>query len=149
MIALRPANGSEFDLFRSYCLNDQGADGDIRRTIDDHLPSGIATPDQILLSIVSFEQSSVGLIWYTLTTRNGQREAFIIDFVVYPEHQRRGYGKAALESLEDLLAQSGVTKVALSVSSENHRAASLYVGSGFTSVYTRMTKPIKQHNKSS
>jgi diamine N-acetyltransferase len=57
---------------------------------------------------------------------------WIIRFMIAAEHQRKGYGRAALRMIiEHLAARSGCTEIRLSYEPENVGAAALYAGQGF------------------
>lgn len=148
MITLRSIEQEEFDLFRSYCLNDESADRYIRHRIDKTLPNGISTPNNQLLSIVNQKQSVVGVLWYSIIERQDYREAFILDLIIYPQYRCQGYAQSAMRSFEEEIISMGVTKLALSVSPSNTEAIDLYKKSNFISDYIRMTKNIALDSES-
>lgn len=141
MITLSPISAAEFEDFRHYCLTDEGDDGVIRKGVDKVLTDGAETLNHDLLSIIGDSQSVVGVIWYSVNETN--QKAFIFDLVIYPQYQRKGYAKAAMKSLELMLAEQGISKISLSVTLTNQGAISLYEGEGFTAEFVRMSKSIE------
>jgi ribosomal protein S18 acetylase RimI-like enzyme len=50
---------------------------------------------------------------------------------VYPEHRRRGVGRALLEAAVQWSAKRGASQVTLTVVTSNHEASALYESAGF------------------
>ena len=118
-----------------------GALENARKAYDQFLPEGLATPDQHLFSIVDTDgQMKVGIIWYMLREGSGSRSAFICDFEIDEKHRRKGYGRRALQRLEEELGKRGVSKVGLHVFAANVAARSLYESLGYTTTGVNMVK---------
>lgn len=59
------------------------------------------------------------------------QEGFIFGFCVHPDHQGKGYGRAALGQCIEILLNEGMSTVSLEVACENQGALSLYESCGF------------------
>jgi diamine N-acetyltransferase len=74
-------------------------------------------------------------------------QCWIFHFFIDQRYQGRGYGKAALERLIELVKRERVTcqSLLLVVHPENHRAQRLYLGAGFRSTdAVRWGEPVYQ-----
>lgn len=134
---------AEFAVYRDYLAHDGNRDANACRETDHLLPDGPATRNQHLLTIRANGGDPVGMAWLAFHKRQPCREAFIMDFVIYPQHRRHGYAKDALAAIEAYAAQLGMPQLSLSVSPDNLPARSLCEAAGFRPVYTRMTKPLR------
>ena len=109
------------------------------------LPDGLATKNHYLLSIEDEALGSkVGVIWFAIYDRQLQPVAFVYDFSIYEEFQRRGYGRQALLTLEAKVKELGIDKIALHVFAHNHVARALYEDAGFEMTGIYMTKKLTQ-----
>lgn len=113
-----------------------------RREVEDGLPQGLATPGQVLLSIIDPATDEViGYIWYKHSTE--ARSVFIYDFSILPAHRGKGLGKRALVLLEDELGRQGIRQMKLRVAGDNLRAKHVYDVSGFRVTGFNMSKIIE------
>ena len=72
------------------------------RELDQLLPDGLASKDQYLFSIVDEAlATNVGMIWFAVVKWGAGPSAFIYDFRIFDEFQRRGYATQALLALEE------------------------------------------------
>jgi len=116
-----------------------------RKSFDELLPLGLATPDNYLFTIRdSAEQASVGMLWIAVQDRGGKRIAYVYDVSVKPEHQRKGYATRALLALEDKVRSLGLSGIALHVFGHNAIAQALYVKLGYQPTNISMFKAIEK-----
>jgi ribosomal protein S18 acetylase RimI-like enzyme len=106
------------------------------------LPSGLATPDHWLFSIVDVETgTSVGILWLARAMWQASgRSAFIFDFEVDEAFRRRGYGRAALAALEGKARELGFAEIGLHVFGHNLAARALYEQAGYEVTNVNMSK---------
>jgi ribosomal protein S18 acetylase RimI-like enzyme len=105
------------------------------------LPQGLATPENQLLEILeSDEGPTVGFVWFARMKRGSSYAAFIYQIYVIPEARRRGYAKAALEAIEKLATEQGLSSVALHVFAHNEGAQALYKSIGYSVASLNMHK---------
>lgn len=115
-------------------------------SFDGYLPEGVNSPNDHLFCIensnaISGEEQLVGYLWYGL----GQEDsaAFIKDFYVLPQCQRKGYGSACLEALEKQLMDQGIFEIKLRVAADNPQAKRLYEQMAFVVTGFNMSKSLK------
>ena len=154
MIDLLPMTPFEFDAYKNYALEDYNRDSKqgtwpsaevAQEQFNKLLPEGLATPNQHLLSITLEDRSLLlGFLWLTVIQRQTGPEAFILDFVIFPEFRRRGYGTGALLATDRYAESLEVNSISLNVFSHNEAAHNLYVKSGYSPTNIRMTKKIAQ-----
>ena len=78
------------------------------------------------------DSEMVGFImWIIDTEQRPTRELWIWRFMIAAEHQRQGYGRAALRQVIDMLKAQGETELFLSYEPENTGGAAFYRGFGF------------------
>ena len=70
----------------------------------------------------------VGVIWYVVQDAN---RIFILNFVVYEEHRRMGYGSAILAELECRAKSEGFSIINFHVFEHNKAAIELYKKCGY------------------
>lgn len=114
-----------------------------RKEFEVLLPNGVASENQFLFSIQDdLTQAKVGMLWFALKENRGSPFAFIYDFNIYPEFQRKGYGAQALEALEVQVKQRGLHEIELHVFGHNHAARALYDKAGYETRNIRMVKKL-------
>jgi ribosomal protein S18 acetylase RimI-like enzyme len=106
------------------------------------LPNGLATPGQVMRSIVTENDERVGYAWWAPEERPFGRVAFIYDIAVFPEHRRRGYAQAALTGIEAWAREHGCVGVQLHVHGPNAGARELYRRAGFVETDVTMLKRV-------
>lgn len=115
-----------------------------RREFEESLPRGMETPDNFLFTIRdATTQANVGMLWYAIQERAGQRIAYVYDVLVEPSFQRMGYGTRAFEALDIEIRSRGLCGIALNVFAHNRAARALYDKLGFHATSTRMFKPMR------
>lgn len=105
------------------------------------LPEGVASRNQHLFTVRDAAET-VGLIWFAVDEAK-PTAAFIYDFSVNEAHRGKGYGKGALQALEDRARALGVTSISLHVFGHNRVARALYEKLGYETTNINMTKKLK------
>ncbi len=108
------------------------------------LPDGVVSKDQHLFSIVDDSTgATVGMIWFAVRSRGvTDPYAFVYDFRIYEEFQRRGYGRQAFSVLEEKVKEVGLDTISLHVFGHNHAAIALYQKAGYEMTNIHMTKKL-------
>jgi ribosomal protein S18 acetylase RimI-like enzyme len=70
------------------------------------------------------------------------RKAFICDFIIDPQFRGQGYGKQALQALDEKLIQMNVESVSLHVFAHNTNAVGLYETMGYLPTNLYMKKKL-------
>lgn len=84
------------------------------------LPQGLATPDNVFFTVRdAATQEDVGMLWFAMQARAGQRIAYVYDVYIQAEHQRKGHASRAFAALDEEARQRGLTGVALHVFGHN------------------------------
>ena len=83
--------------------------------------------------IVEEDGVSIGYIGIRVVDDHGE----ILNFAVYKEKQRQGYGRFLFESVLKEMFHVGVTSMSLEVRKSNHIAISFYQQYGFVESYLR------------
>jgi len=76
------------------------------------------------LAVIEYDNHLVGYLWYVVNELS--LSAYILDFMVLPEHQGKGYGTRALAELEQQLLAQQIQFIELRVAADNPRAKKLY-----------------------
>ena len=114
-----------------------------KKSFDDLLPQGLATPDNYLFTVRdSAESVAVGMLWIATQDRAGKRIAYVYEVSVKSEHQRKGYASRALLALEDEVRKLGLSGVALHVFGHNVAAHAMYMKLGYQPTNINMYKPV-------
>ena len=121
------------------------ADAKARRMFADMLPQGLGTPDNHLYEIVDeWDDVTVGMLWFAIEERGGDRIAYVCDIFVKPEHQRKGHASRAFRALEDKVKTLGLSGIGLNVFGNNVQAHRLYERLGYEPLNIYMWKPVVQ-----
>ena len=136
-IQLRDMLPSEFPAFRSYSISDYANDLMNAQAVSHEAALAQAGQefDELLpgsfLKIIEHESRPVGVLWYLTEETDGIRHAFLNDFVIAPEHRRKGYASAALTALAQEARTQNCTEIRLYVSDNNQAAKALYTHCGY------------------
>ena len=84
--------------------------------------------------------AAVGSLWVFVD--EPKKRAFIYNIEIDAAQRGKGYGRRALELLEETLRPQGVTRIALNVFGDNAIAQALYRKIGYYTVATYMQKEI-------
>jgi len=154
MITLRPMTEAEFRAYLAYAVpmyaqekveagNWTAAESLAlsKKSFDDSLPQGLATPRHHLFTLVNQAGESVGFLWYGIDAVK-LALAFVYDFEIHAAFQRRGYATAALKALDDHARARGVKRLGLHVFAANAAARALYAKAGFRDTNVQMAKDL-------
>ena len=73
----------------------------------------------------------------------GRRVLYIYEIAIEPEHQGRGYGRAAMRLVEDEAARRGIARIELNVFGGNDVARGLYRTLGYVETSVQMAKDLR------
>jgi ribosomal protein S18 acetylase RimI-like enzyme len=151
---LRTMQAEEFSGYREYFIHDYAQEiaanfghgleksrAIALQELNDDLPQDVSTPEHYLLCIEK-KNNLIGYLWYKLLEHG--ESVFILDFVVFEQFRSKGYGTAALRTLEEHLAKSDVKQIKLRVAYHNKRALALYEKIGFNITGYNMAKTLKK-----
>ncbi|KAA0550132.1 GNAT family N-acetyltransferase [Bacillus sp. BGMRC 2118] len=91
------------------------------------LPKGEQTEDNHLFTIFD-EELPVGVIWLA---RKSEDEGYIYEIKIKNEFQGKGYGKKAMQKIEEFGKELGMKKIGLHVFGHNKPARGLYEKLGY------------------
>jgi ribosomal protein S18 acetylase RimI-like enzyme len=155
MIRLRPMRKGEFADYLAYFIPDYAAEISVNYDLDlataaaraeaeaaASLGQGAETPGQVLLCLVKGEGEApaLGYLWCRPDADSGS--VFISDFYVVPEHRGKGYGRAALNALEEMFAGPDYGELRLRVAADNPGARRLYEAAGYRVTGINMRKAL-------
>lgn len=99
------------------------------------MPDGLYTKDQFVMFITDAQsKKTVGEIWYGYEEKDGAKQVFLTEFLIYEEERRKGYAKSALKEMERTAKEDGCTFSTLYVWDHNPVAYSLYTKCGYETV---------------
>lgn len=111
--------------------------------LDRLLPNGKDTPDHFLHAILAEGGRPVGVLWFAIQQRGGERIAYLYNIEVDAAHRRQGHAQRALDALEAEAARLGLAGVALHVFGHNASAHALYVKHGYAATNVHMFKRVR------
>ena len=115
-----------------------------KKEFDRVLPQGQITPEHYFLQILAPSSAEVvGWLWWAVIERSGIREAFIFDIQIFEQFRRRGYARLALQEMERLARQAGLSRISLHVFAYNQPGQALYAALGFAVTGLKMQKVLK------
>ena len=152
-VTLRPMLADEFPNYRDYFVVDYAEEiaanygftleksrTIARQELADDLPQTVATPNHFLLCIENEDGQIIGYLWHKLL--DDGETVFVLDFIIFKQFRKMGYGKAAMDRLEKQLSRTGVEQIKLRVAFENKGALRLYETVGFNVTGYNMIKHI-------
>ncbi len=92
------------------------------------------------LQVVRCAQTSeaIGTLWWSI--EQSAVRAFIYYIFVAEAHRGKGYGRAIMRHLDEMLGDAGIEQVSLNVFAGNGAARALYAESGYAVANMTMTK---------
>ncbi|MCF7930585.1 MAG: GNAT family N-acetyltransferase [Acholeplasmataceae bacterium] len=152
MCYLRPMNAYEFDhyideavknyareLTKSGSCLEKDSLAVSQKAFSNLLPDGLETKGQFLFHILNETDAVIGMIWYGHRPNN---EGFICDFSIDENFRGQGFGKKAIELIENEAKKHGIKKLSLHVFGHNFVAISLYKKLGYEIYSMNMSKEI-------
>ena len=113
------------------------------KVFNDHLPSGLKTPEHYFYQIKNDKLEACGYLWFGQKIQDGQKKLFIYDILVEEEYRGKGYGKWMLNWLEKEAQKLKLQEISLHVLAYNQVARELYESMGFEMTNIYMSKKIK------
>lgn len=105
------------------------------------LPAGLDTPGHTIF-VVEADGVAVGRLWLAERTLGGRRVIYVYDIAIHPEHQGRGYGRAAMLLAEDEARARGCGRIELNAFGGNEVARGLYRSLGYVETSVQMAKDL-------
>jgi GNAT superfamily N-acetyltransferase len=151
-LRLRRMSADEFEAYRSRTVTDYAAahvdagdwspdraEGLAAAQTESLLPEGADTPGMLLLIAESHQDGVVGLAWVALE-HGEKRGAWIYDIEIVPGQRGKGYGRALLHAVEQLVLEHGIESIGLNVFADNSFARKLYESTGYEAISIQMRK---------
>lgn len=148
-VRLRPVREDELpafvdSVFRFYVTDLQRHAGFTRaeaetKATNDHaaiLPEGRPLDGHHLLVVEDEQGTTLGRVWYA----DREPDVFLYAIEIDEEHRGRGHGRKAMEALEALAREQGVSSIWLNVFGGNDVARSLYRSLGYGEASVHMSK---------
>jgi len=145
----------EFEAYRSRIVTDYAAahvdagdsspdraQGLAAEETESLLPEGADTQGMLLLTAESLKDGIVGLAWVALE-HGEKRGAWIYDIENLAGQRGKGYGRALLHALEQLVLEHGVESIGLNVFAGNNFARKLYESTGYEATSIQMRKALE------
>lgn len=110
-----------------------------KRQFSNLFTNGIDTPNTYFYNIINDNDIKIGTLIYG--TRQA-KEAYIYDILIFNDFQNQGYGKKALQLLEEEAKKLGFERIGLHVFGNNPIARHLYEKQGFEIVSMQMQKKL-------
>lgn len=156
MTLLAPLTRSEFAGYQATSIpmyahekirSGEWAEGDAlrlaREAFDLLLPNGLDTPDNYLFGLREAADGPVlGVLWFAIRQRAGDRIAYVYEIVIHPQFQRKGHASASFRALEDKVRELGLSGIALHVFGHNTGARALYESLGYQTSNITLFKPV-------
>ncbi|MDM5317257.1 GNAT family N-acetyltransferase [Fictibacillus sp. b24] len=152
MIKLCKVNEAEFKRYMDFMIPDYAQDitknfdlpmeqalEESEMMMNDMFKDGLATEGQYLYNIVDANSNEkVGLLWYSIISEINQ--AYLYHILIDEAKRGLGYGSKTLEKLQEILKNSGVKSIGLSVFGKNDGAYRLYKKLGYSNTRISMEK---------
>ena len=161
MIVLEPMSEAEFAAYAAESIPEyardkvragQWAEANAlelsRQGLQEMLPQGVATPDNQLFTLREAEGSAaVGMLWFAVQERAGEKIAYVYDVGIHPQYQRRGYASEAFAALEGEARSRGLSGIGLHVFGHNPGARAPYEKLGYEATNINMFKRVSRANE--
>jgi ribosomal protein S18 acetylase RimI-like enzyme len=156
MITLEPMTEAEYQSYLvpavtgyaheiaiSAAMSEEAALESSRKQYAELLPTGRATPNNYLFTIVDAERHHpVGILWFALEEKQGRSVAFVYDVSIEEEYRRHGYGSQAFREMEKQVRELGGSRIALHVFGHNSGAVDMYTKLGYETTSVMMAKEL-------
>ena len=151
-----PMTEAEYETWREahreHLIEDKLRDQELSRQVAEQstdaafaqvLPRGIHSPDQFLFTLRDDQSNVVGQLWFAERGVESHRTAYLYDIVIDERCRGRGYGRRAMELLEEEVARRNLHAIGLHVHAHNKVAKRLYDSQGYRETGTVMEKVIR------
>ena len=159
MITLIPIDQSDFETFLEGMIVDYArdkvksgnwlAEGSLEKSHAEFLsllPNGLQTKDQFVFTIFDEEtKTKPGVLWVQIKKDELCQRGFICEFVIDLQFRGQGYGKKALQALDQKMDEMGVESISLHVFAHNTNAIGLYKKMGYEVTNLYMSKKLPYH----
>lgn len=155
MTKLVPMTQSEFDAFFEQLIVGYAADNvragywhesealeKSRKQTEGLMPQGLHTENAYLYTVYDGDQA-VGVIWLKADPNHPTKSGFIFDIEIREEFRGKGYGKQAMQLIEEKARELGMKSIGLHVFASNKVARNLYESLGYQPASLNMTKPLE------
>ena len=112
-----------------------------RKATESLLPQGLNTPNHYIY-VVRDGDERVGVVWMKANIDQANKHAFIYDIAIDEERRGKGYGRKAMELVEEKVKELGLTQMALHVFAKNKVARNLYESLGYEVKSLNMIKTL-------
>lgn len=131
------------DLLQSQGLSEEEAEKFAINTFQNLLPDGLKTNNHSLYSLIEADSGKVvGNLWFGIKQEGQKKVAFLYDINIDSAFRGRGYGRIAMQLLEEEVKKLGYLIIGLHVFGHNDRAISLYQKLGYKTVNIMMRKEL-------
>jgi ribosomal protein S18 acetylase RimI-like enzyme len=112
-----------------------------KEQVNSLLKDGVKTKGHFLFTVLDKKHSSVvGNVWVSVDEK--KKRAFLYDIDLYERFRGKGYGRASLELLEEILRSKGIKRLELHVFADNPTAIGLYKKLGYETASYNMRKDL-------
>jgi ribosomal protein S18 acetylase RimI-like enzyme len=153
MVTLRPMTQAEYEKLRSWMDEDYAREvakamgvsieegrAATQKQLADLLKDGVQTEGHYLWKIVTEDGAAAGDLW--VMVEPAKERAFIYFIGIDEAYRGKGYGRAAMKTLETTVKPLGASRIDLNVFGDNTAAINLYQSLGYQALSMGMRKPI-------
>jgi ribosomal protein S18 acetylase RimI-like enzyme len=113
-----------------------------RKATESLLSQGLDTPNHYIYSVQD-EGKRVGVVWMKANIDQANKHAFIYDIAIDEGQRGKGYGRRAMQLIEEKARELGLTQIALHVFAKNNVARNLYESLGYETKSLNMIKTLR------
>ncbi|WP_337861104.1 GNAT family N-acetyltransferase [Ferroplasma sp.] len=114
-----------------------------KKSFRELLPDGKNTSDHSIMVITdTLSAEKIGVIWVEWNNQN-YKSTYLWDIIIYDKFRRMGYGSRAMNILESMVKDHGMSSLVLHVFGHNKNAISMYYRLGYHAVDIIMEKNLK------
>lgn len=106
------------------------------------LPQGVKTPNHYLYVVREGEQR-VGIVWMKANVDTANKNGFIYDIAIDESQRGKGYGRQAMQLIEEKARELELGQMGLHVFAKNKVAFTLYESLGYETKSLNMIKDLK------
>lgn len=131
------------DKMKANGLTQAEADALSKSSFERLLPQKYETPDQHFRVLKTADGALAGYYWFAAIGSQEKRKAFIYDIIIEESHRSQGYGREAMQMIEEHARSLDLVQIALHVFAFNKTAVNLYQSLGYETTDLVMEKPLK------